>query len=117
MGGHLGLYGDCPHSRFDPIRSETPCVEPYPRQQLEVSIIQGFLSFPCISIGWFDGVIDGWFGVRFVGFQPFPQFKKGRSYPAGIPDSLQGCFLYHVVGLERFVFDKTEAFEICYEEA
>lgn len=79
--------------------------------------IRGFLSFPSTSIGWFDGVIDGWFGVRFGGFQAFPQFRKGRSYPAGIPDSLQGCFPDHVVGLGRFVSDEAEAFEICYEEA
>lgn len=35
---------------------------------------------------------------------------------AGIPDSLQGCFLYHVGGQDRFGFDKIEASEICHEE-
>lgn len=47
--------------------------------------------------------------------------QKGASdptlQPVGIPDSLQGCFPYHVEGLEHTVFDKIEAFEICFEEA
>lgn len=84
-----------------------------PRSNLQISIIRGLLSFPSASIGWFDGVIDWWFGVRSV--QAFTQIRKDRSYPAGIPDSLQGCFPYHVGGPERFAFDKIEAFEYAEE--